>query len=48
MSVIVQSKDYQRWLDPENQDVAEILGKPPSEELDRVPGEPVRQQPEER
>jgi hypothetical protein len=28
---IVQAKDYQRWLDPENEDVAEILATPPSD-----------------
>ena len=31
MPVIVQAKDYQRWLDPENQDVADIPATPPSE-----------------
>ena len=31
MPVIVQPNDYQRWLDPENQDVADILATPPSE-----------------
>jgi putative SOS response-associated peptidase YedK len=30
MPVIVQPKDYQRWLDPENEDVADILATPPS------------------
>jgi putative SOS response-associated peptidase YedK len=30
MPVIVQPKDYERWLDPENQDVADILATPPS------------------
>ena len=30
MPVIVQAKDYQRWLDPENEDVADILATPPS------------------
>ena len=30
MPVIVQPKDYQRWLDPENEDVAGILAPPPS------------------
>jgi putative SOS response-associated peptidase YedK len=30
MPVIVQPKDHQRWLDPENQDVANILATPPS------------------
>jgi len=31
MPVIVQPKDYQRWLDPDNQDVADIIAPPPSE-----------------
>jgi putative SOS response-associated peptidase YedK len=31
MPVIVQPKDYERWLDPENQYVADILAIPPSE-----------------
>ena len=31
MPVIVQPKDYQRWLDPENEYVADILAAPPSE-----------------
>ena len=31
MPVIVQPKDYQRWLDQENEDVADILATPPSE-----------------
>ena len=31
MPVIVQPQDYQRWLDPENQDIADILTTPPSE-----------------
>ena len=31
MPVIVQPKDYGRWLDPENEDVADILAAPPSE-----------------
>jgi putative SOS response-associated peptidase YedK len=30
MPVIVQVKDYQRWLDPENEDVADILAMPPA------------------
>ena len=30
MQLIVQPKDYQDWLDPENQDVADILATPPS------------------
>ena len=25
MPVIVQAKDYQRWLDPENEEIADIL-----------------------
>jgi putative SOS response-associated peptidase YedK len=29
MPVIVQPKDYQRWLDPENQDVADIIAPRP-------------------
>jgi putative SOS response-associated peptidase YedK len=29
MPVIVQQKDYQRWLDPESEDVADILATPP-------------------
>ena len=31
MPVIVQPKDYQRWLDPENEDIADMLARPPSE-----------------
>jgi putative SOS response-associated peptidase YedK len=31
MAVIVQPKDYQRWLDPENEDVADIRATPPAE-----------------
>jgi putative SOS response-associated peptidase YedK len=30
MPVIVQAKDHERWLDPENEDVADILATPPS------------------
>jgi len=30
MPVIVQPKDCERWLDPENQDVADILAPAPS------------------
>jgi putative SOS response-associated peptidase YedK len=30
MPVIVQPKDYERWLHPEKQDVADILATPPS------------------
>ena len=30
MPVDVQRKDYQRWLDPENQDVGDVLATPPS------------------
>jgi putative SOS response-associated peptidase YedK len=29
MPLIVQFKDYQRWLNPENQDVADILAPAP-------------------
>jgi putative SOS response-associated peptidase YedK len=32
MPDIVQPKDYQRWRDPENEDVADILATPPSAE----------------
>jgi hypothetical protein len=31
MPVIVQPKDYGRWLDPENGDVADIIAPPSSE-----------------
>ena len=31
MPVMVQPKDYQRWLDPDNQDVADVIATPPSE-----------------
>lgn len=31
MPVVVQPKDYQRWLDQENEDVADIIAPPPSE-----------------
>ena len=31
MPVIVQAKDYQRWLDPENPDIADIIAPPPSD-----------------
>ena len=31
MPVIVQAKDYQRCLNPENEDVAHILATPPSD-----------------
>jgi len=31
MPVIVQPKDYHRWLDPENEEVADIIAPPPSE-----------------
>ena len=31
MPVIVQPKDYQRWLDSENQDIADIIAPPPSD-----------------
>ena len=31
MPVIVQPEECQRWLDPENEDVADILATPPSE-----------------
>jgi putative SOS response-associated peptidase YedK len=46
--VIVQPKDYQRWLDPENEDVADILATPPAEGMIALPGQPAGQQPEER
>jgi len=29
--VIVQPKDYQHWLDPENEKVGDILATPPSQ-----------------
>jgi putative SOS response-associated peptidase YedK len=28
--VIVQPKDYQRWLDPENEDVSELMTPAPA------------------
>jgi putative SOS response-associated peptidase YedK len=28
MPVIVQPKDYERWLDPKNEDIADILPTP--------------------
>jgi putative SOS response-associated peptidase YedK len=31
MPVIVQPRDYERWLAPENEDVADIITPPPSE-----------------
>lgn len=31
MPVIVQPKDRQRWLDPENEDAADIIAPPPFE-----------------
>jgi putative SOS response-associated peptidase YedK len=31
MPVIVQPKDYQRWLDPENGDVSDLLAPAPAE-----------------
>ncbi|RPI08188.1 MAG: SOS response-associated peptidase, partial [Actinobacteria bacterium] len=37
MPVIVQPRDYQRWLDPENEDVADILAPPPSEGMIAYP-----------
>jgi putative SOS response-associated peptidase YedK len=37
MPVIVQPKDYQRGLDPENQDVADILAPPPSDGMIAYP-----------
>jgi putative SOS response-associated peptidase YedK len=37
MPVIVQPKDYGRWLDPENEDVADILAPPPSEGMIAYP-----------
>ena len=30
MPVVVQAKDYQRWLDPQNEDVADIVVLAPS------------------
>jgi putative SOS response-associated peptidase YedK len=35
--VIVQARDCQRWLDPENEDVADILATPPSERMIAYP-----------
>jgi putative SOS response-associated peptidase YedK len=37
MPVIVQPKDYQRWLDLENQNVTDILAPPPSEGMIAYP-----------
>ena len=37
MPEIVQPKDYQRWLDPENEDVADIIAPPPSEGMIAYP-----------
>ena len=37
MPVIVQPKDYPRWLDPENEDVTDILAPPPSEGMIAYP-----------
>jgi len=31
MPVIVQPKDYERWLDPENEDIADIISTPSSQ-----------------
>jgi putative SOS response-associated peptidase YedK len=45
MPVIVQPKDYERWLHPEKQDVADILATPPSGGWTAYP---VSSQPEER
>ena len=38
MPVIVQTKDYQRWLDPENEDVADILSNAAIGGVDCLPG----------
>jgi putative SOS response-associated peptidase YedK len=48
MPVIVQPKDYERWLDPENQDVANILAPPLAEGMIAYPSQPTGQQSEER
>ena len=37
MPVIVQSKDYQRWLDLGNEDVADIIATPPSDRMIAYP-----------
>ena len=37
MPVIVQTKDHQRWLDPGNQNVADILEPPPSKGMIAYP-----------
>jgi hypothetical protein len=37
VSVIVQPKGYQRWLDPENGNVADILAPPSSEGMIAYP-----------
>ena len=37
MPVIVQPKDYQRWLDPENEDLADALATPPSDGMIAYP-----------
>ncbi|MET1083436.1 MAG: SOS response-associated peptidase family protein [Burkholderiales bacterium] len=46
MPVIVQPKDYPRWLDSENQDIADIIAPPPSDGW--IPAQPRSQQSEER
>jgi putative SOS response-associated peptidase YedK len=41
MPVIVQPKDYQRWLDPENEDVSDILATAASRRVDRLSRKPA-------
>jgi putative SOS response-associated peptidase YedK len=37
MPVIVHPKDFERWLDPENEDIADILAPPPSQGMIAYP-----------
>ena len=40
----VRPKDYQRWLDPENEDVADILARRRHQQgVNRLPGQPAGQ-----
>ena len=46
--LIIQPKDYARWLDRENADIADILAPYPGRWDDRVSGQPASQRSEER
>ena len=48
MPLIVQPKDYARWLDRENAEIGDILAPYPAEGMNRVSDQPAGQRSEER